>query len=119
MIKQCAVCGDDFEAKRSTAKYCSNRCKMEYRNNKNTDPILKVARAGYTSIKSLIWIEHTADNEQDQVEARRHLIAMFESLSKFESEFTRWECKNCGQKIFVEPTPKQACQFCGKYHGWS
>lgn len=28
MIKRCVICGAEFEAKRSTAKYCSNRCRL-------------------------------------------------------------------------------------------
>ena len=30
MIKQCEVCGREFVAQRSTAKYCSNRCRLIY-----------------------------------------------------------------------------------------
>ena len=29
MIKQCETCGKDFEAKRSTAKYCSDNCRVK------------------------------------------------------------------------------------------
>lgn len=28
MIKKCEICGREFTAKRSTAKYCSNRCRL-------------------------------------------------------------------------------------------
>ena len=28
MIKNCDICGKEFVAKRSTAKYCSNRCRL-------------------------------------------------------------------------------------------
>ena len=28
MIKSCEICGHDFVARRSTAKYCSNRCRL-------------------------------------------------------------------------------------------
>lgn len=28
MIKKCEICGREFAAKRSTAKYCSNRCRL-------------------------------------------------------------------------------------------
>lgn len=27
MIRRCVICGAEFQAKRSTAKYCSNRCR--------------------------------------------------------------------------------------------
>ena len=28
MIKNCEICGREFVARRSTAKYCSNRCRL-------------------------------------------------------------------------------------------
>lgn len=28
MIKRCEICGREFVAQRSTAKYCSNRCRL-------------------------------------------------------------------------------------------
>lgn len=28
MIKRCEICGREFTAQRSTAKYCSNRCRL-------------------------------------------------------------------------------------------
>lgn len=28
MIKNCEICGREYVAKRSTAKYCSNRCRL-------------------------------------------------------------------------------------------
>lgn len=28
MIKKCEICGREFAAKRSTAKYCSNKCRL-------------------------------------------------------------------------------------------
>ena len=28
MIKKCEICGREFAAQRSTAKYCSNRCRL-------------------------------------------------------------------------------------------
>ena len=28
MIKNCDICGKEFVAKRSTAKYCSNKCRL-------------------------------------------------------------------------------------------
>ena len=28
MIKHCEICGREYVAKRSTAKYCSNRCRL-------------------------------------------------------------------------------------------
>lgn len=28
MIKKCEVCGTEFVARRTTAKYCSNRCRL-------------------------------------------------------------------------------------------
>lgn len=31
MMKVCVICGAEFAAQRSTAKYCSNRCKMQAR----------------------------------------------------------------------------------------
>lgn len=27
MIRRCVICGAEFQAKRTTAKYCSNRCR--------------------------------------------------------------------------------------------
>lgn len=28
MITECVICGREFQARRSTAKYCSNRCRL-------------------------------------------------------------------------------------------
>ncbi len=28
MIKRCVICGREYQARRSTAKYCSNRCRL-------------------------------------------------------------------------------------------
>ena len=47
MIKRCEICGRDYVARRSTAKYCSNRCRLmaqrgvEFRG-KVTAPVEKV-----------------------------------------------------------------------------
>lgn len=30
MIKRCEICGREFVAQRSTAKYCSNRCRLAF-----------------------------------------------------------------------------------------
>lgn len=36
-VKNCAICGQPFEAKRSTAKFCSNKCRQQNDRNKKRD----------------------------------------------------------------------------------
>ena len=54
-MKQCAVCGGDFEPKNSKGIYCSNKCKMTaYRLKKDTPPVVQPLSP---QINASVWQE--------------------------------------------------------------
>lgn len=43
MIKRCEICGREFAAKRSTAKYCSEACKKRHQRGTAVRPLAPIA----------------------------------------------------------------------------
>lgn len=37
MLRQCNNCGKDYEAKRASSKFCSDKCKMAFKRNNQTE----------------------------------------------------------------------------------
>ena len=68
MIKQCAICGNDFDAK-TNAKYCpSCRTSIYKIKNRELSRRWRKTHRGYHSLKSRIWREQHPDKYQAQKE---------------------------------------------------
>lgn len=65
MIKNCEVCGAEFQAQRSTAKYCSNRCRIMAKRGIEYHGELKPASACISM----------TDDEVSEVVQRAHVAA--------------------------------------------
>lgn len=53
MIRACAACGKDFEAKRSTAKYCGSSCRARVATG-SVVPVAKVVPAASVAASGLV-----------------------------------------------------------------
>ena len=53
MKKVCVVCGEEFEAKRNTAQYCSPRCRKLAFQDKVSVPVKKIPAKVKESVKSI------------------------------------------------------------------
>lgn len=79
MITLCQNCGNEFEAQRTTAKYCSDKCRVQAsRKHQQTDV--------YFNARSMIFRIEKDMNKQDAIGTLKNLRdAIEETLKKLEA----------------------------------
>lgn len=94
MIKQCAMCGQQFHAQRSTAKYCSTRCRVQA--HRGYAPMLPDAPP-VVDAKTNSAVEDTAL----LIAEAKQLSAAFLQLSKAAPLQLRAGCERMGASIYA------------------
>lgn len=106
----CEHCGKSFEAKRVTAKYCSDRCRVRAHRWKDysvKQPLLQVM-----DLIRTIGAATEGDLSFEAVMALKSIqkAAAFQDIS---SKSSWWRCSNCWQAIQKEIPQDNDCS-CGK-----
>jgi len=117
----CVTCGKQFTAKRSTARYCSNKCKQANKNKR------------FGRVRPEVEISIMLDalnnlNKCDDRELLRCGTEISQALSKLDKLRERfekiditaitnggWSCEVCGHFVISKSKPKicKICKSCG------
>lgn len=108
--KKCVVCGEKFYHKRSTAKYCSNKCKQAAKNNRTKSRIREIS----LKVRTEMLIRELAANDPDTFP---YIAALVNELSA-SGNGRLWACRKCGQNWFGDHPPEK-CDFCNPKTGRS
>ena len=113
MKKHCEYCGEEFEAKRKTAKYCSDACKLKANRNPANTPAKPTDTPQAEPQEPTTVLRHT---QTDQL-----FDDYRPGFYKFEGEPRSRECFSCDKKYttrldrlrFCSPTCQQ--KFLNKF----
>lgn len=124
--KQCAYCGQSFEYQRSTAKYCSDTCRVMYNQN---DSIREAKMSQIIRDVNYLAVQVRSGKPFDVERLERDIIMLKSSLQALEDEYwtkvmhqksgafhggmAYWHCDTCKQIIFswADQLP-ESCDFC-------
>lgn len=119
----CETCGIQFEAERSSAKYCKERCKQRAKRNRKAGlPDSQMLKDFWDTAKQLTLLKDKyikpskSPNMQVQIQGAldsiRHTIDHIQadlSVIEIEQQNTWYQCLNCGQGSFGRV---EICDFC-------
>lgn len=125
VVVKCLYCGDEFNAFRSSAKYCSDTCRVKY--NGVTGKIDGYLGAIVNTIAKLEAVlneypEYTIEVDetlQIVIDTATRLQFSIDPLKIREMKLSKsgsliFECRECGQKVFDISSTMSECQFCGQ-----
>ena len=119
MIKQCMECGRDYDAKRTTSKYCGDACKVKYNRSVTKDVMDSLANvtvsecAGVkvpdsalpTVIKSAKTLDSVESCEEVSITRLRDLIGTDSSLKDIDGVLCCY-----GREAVIYPDDKFVCR---------
>lgn len=125
--KYCEVCTLEFTAQRSSAKYCSERCKQSAKYMRQTgdvvdnltDDMLSILLSVHRLHANYFDDKHNPDvilAQMDTIQNIRHMLSKMEAqiaVIEIERQNTWYQCENCGQKSFGLP---EKCDYCSEIH---
>lgn len=102
---RCLNCGNALSVfKRRDAKFCDSKCRADYHNRKRKFD-RRYRNTRYT-IRQLA-------NVKIDPETMHQALTEIESLIQELKPNTRWECRECGQAVYLKPENGHVCDFCG------
>lgn len=113
MKRACQNCGDSFEAKRTTAKFCSTKCRVAYMRSKHrVESDLSVA------LETIFTLGQEIDDGTNARDAAIQLMEMRKTIDKYlPSMSSWWKCQNCGKQEMAFIPGKSHCN-CGDTAKW-
>ena len=81
MIKKtCIHCGAEFEAKRSDAKFCSDKCRMAHKRNNRHDKICPVCGKHFIGTSNMKYCSHECYLLNRKINIREKNAFFFKSV---------------------------------------
>lgn len=107
----CIRCSEEFIARSSKAKYCSNACKQAYHRLKSDNPIDKAVTDICNAILSII---DSTENNPDVLKgnAVKSLAVISDLFSDAISDAHYYQCVRSGQHVWTDKKPNGKCKYC-------
>lgn len=122
--KRCLACGREFKYQRSTAKYCSDKCrKKAERGDTLAGRLDKSYTAAAAQIDALgLWVGRGGDLDAIARNRLNKLITRAQAALSDTTLHNRagikfFVCQECGQSFFGNEPPGY-CSFCGRETEW-
>lgn len=113
LSKKCVFCGADFVAARSTAKFCSDACKVANHREKKAK-----LETYYTISKQIRNIAADLEHKETSYAAAISLDSLRRTLDMYFPPKTRWwRCDGCGKAIMKFLPDAKDCA-CGGRAKW-
>jgi len=111
--RTCHSCGNEFEAKRTTAKFCSTKCRVAYMRSKHrVESDLSVA------METIFTLGQEIDDGTNAYSAAIQLREMRKTIDKYLPNLSSWwRCENCGAQEMAFIPSKSHCN-CGDNARW-
>lgn len=130
----CEYCGDTFYAQRSTAKYCSNTCRIKYnalpdniesltsaildRLNKLADLALDYDHLTLEVVDSIVRVKNLCHEIEFNTIGSEKIIRLQNDHYLIEHNNAVWKCVKCGQMRVIDPKGNEKCPYCGRETHW-
>jgi len=108
--QKCEHCAKEFTPKRKTAKFCSDRCRVQYHRWRDKSVSTPFAQAAELINHIGKMTEGTLSFEAIQALKSLKSICDFQDISRHDSH---WHCRNCW-KIVTKVMPQDNDCSCGK-----
>ena len=112
MNVKCIYCGKEFDAVRSSAKYCSDACRYAY--NRERQRVESLGASVLSSLDELYGLAMGFKEFQPLVD--KQLTAINNQCAALASQRV-WKCatKDCGQLKIDTVKPEKRCEHCNQY----
>lgn len=123
-IKRCEVCGQEFQYQRSSARYCSDRCRQRARRGDTVHGHLdRLHDDAAAAIQSIGLIASKGGETEARARVRlRRIVALAESYLQDRAtpppDAVFWVCEECGQSYWGDTAPGY-CAFCEQDTEWT
>ena len=106
----CLNCGETFKALRSTAKYCSSRCRVQYHRDAKSkeDDFNETANEIYRLITKLSEFVYDDDFSEDAC-VNLNAIISHAQFVKPNNDSSWWRCKKCNVAVKRSFPDKTSC----------